>query len=151
MQDRVPTYPGRVTLTQVSGNTYDMVRADQPTQEGTPLNKSNLFDATNETRYGIGTINEAFKMLTKEWTVAVPTTAWSTTATNGFYTATITVSGMKSSYNPLFSLIVTNADLCSDEENAFGLVKGMTTANNSVTFKAIDKPETSINVKVRGV
>lgn len=44
MQDRVPLYPGRVTLTPVAGqaNTYDMARADQPTQEGTPLNKANL-------------------------------------------------------------------------------------------------------------
>ena len=49
MQDRVPLYPGRVTLTPVSGqaNTFDLVRADQPTQEGTPLNKANLLkDAT---------------------------------------------------------------------------------------------------------
>ncbi len=43
--DRVPVYPGRVRLTPVSGlaNTYDMVRADSPVEEGTPLNKS-LFD-----------------------------------------------------------------------------------------------------------
>lgn len=44
MQDRVPRYPGRVTLTPVPGqaNTYDMVRADQPTQMGDALNKANL-------------------------------------------------------------------------------------------------------------
>lgn len=44
MQDRVPLYPGRVTLTPVAGqaNTYDMVRADQPIQEGTPLSKATL-------------------------------------------------------------------------------------------------------------
>ena len=43
--DRIPTYPGRVTLTPVSGaaNTYDLVRADQPIDEGTPINKA-LFD-----------------------------------------------------------------------------------------------------------
>lgn len=49
MQDREPTYPGRVTLTPVSGlaNTYDIERADRPLQEGTPLNKANLLsDAT---------------------------------------------------------------------------------------------------------
>lgn len=42
--DRIPTYPGRVTLTPVSGqtNTYDLVRADQPIQEGTPINKALL-------------------------------------------------------------------------------------------------------------
>lgn len=49
MQDREPTYPGRVTLTPVYGlaNTYDMERADRPLQEGTPLNKASLLkDAT---------------------------------------------------------------------------------------------------------
>lgn len=49
MKDRVPLYPGRVKLTPVSGqeNVYDMVRADQPAQEGTPLNKDSLLkDAT---------------------------------------------------------------------------------------------------------
>ena len=41
--DRVSTYPGRVTLTPVGDNTYDMVRADMPTEEGTPINAA-LFD-----------------------------------------------------------------------------------------------------------
>ena len=49
MQDRVSLYPGRVKLEPVAGqaNTYDLTRADQPTQDGTPLNKANLLsDAT---------------------------------------------------------------------------------------------------------
>lgn len=49
MQNREPTYPGRVTLTPVAGlaNTYDMDRADQPLQQGTPLTKATfLKDAT---------------------------------------------------------------------------------------------------------
>lgn len=43
--DRIPTYPGRVILTPVSGlaNTYDLARADSPLEEGTPINKA-LFD-----------------------------------------------------------------------------------------------------------
>ena len=42
--DRVPTYPGRVTLTPVPGqqNKYDLVRADLPIEEGTPINKALL-------------------------------------------------------------------------------------------------------------
>lgn len=51
MENRQPTYPGRVILTPVPGqeNTYDMVRADNPTVEGTPLNKETLLqDATCE-------------------------------------------------------------------------------------------------------
>lgn len=44
MQDRVSLYPGRVKLEPVAGqaNTYDLTRADQPTQEGTPLSKATL-------------------------------------------------------------------------------------------------------------
>lgn len=44
MTDRLPTYPGRVIMTPVAGavNTYDMVRADVPIEEGTPLNKETM-------------------------------------------------------------------------------------------------------------
>ena len=57
MQDREPTYPGRVTLTPVYGlaNTYDMERADRPLQEGTPLNKANLLKDATAALYGLGT------------------------------------------------------------------------------------------------
>ena len=42
--DRVPLNPGRITLSPVDGmeNTFDMVRADNPTVEGTPINKATL-------------------------------------------------------------------------------------------------------------
>ena len=49
VEDRVPTYQGRVTLTPVGGeeNTFDMVRADLPITEGTPINKK-LFDSKSD-------------------------------------------------------------------------------------------------------
>lgn len=49
VKDRVPTYPGRVVLTPVSGeaNTFDMTRADLPLEEGTPVNKI-LFDSKSD-------------------------------------------------------------------------------------------------------
>ena len=55
MKDRVPLYPGRVKLTPVSGqeNTYDMVRADEPTQEGTPLNKATFLKDATAALYGL--------------------------------------------------------------------------------------------------
>lgn len=70
MQDRVPLYPGRVKLTPVSGqeNTYDMVRADQPTQEGTPLNKANLLSDDVAALLGLGATsvpNDAFRALSR--------------------------------------------------------------------------------------
>ena len=55
MQDRVPLYPGRVTLTPVDGltNTYDMARADEPTQEGTPLNKATFLKDSTASLLGL--------------------------------------------------------------------------------------------------
>ena len=40
VKDRISKFPGRVKLTPVSGqtNVYDMVRADQPLEEGTAIN-----------------------------------------------------------------------------------------------------------------
>lgn len=47
MQDRISQYPGRIKLIPVDANNgiYDVVRADEPTQEGTPLNTANLFSS----------------------------------------------------------------------------------------------------------
>ena len=44
VEDRISTYPGRVVLTPVPGqtNTYDLTRADLPIAEGTPVNKALL-------------------------------------------------------------------------------------------------------------
>lgn len=44
VEDRIPTYPGRVTLTPVAGseNTFDLERADLPITNGTPINKALL-------------------------------------------------------------------------------------------------------------
>ena len=57
MQNREPTYPGRVTLTPVAGlaNTYDMDRADQPLQQGTPLTKATFLKDATAALYGLGT------------------------------------------------------------------------------------------------
>lgn len=44
IKDRVPTYPNRVILNPVPGetNTFDMERADVPREPGTPINKAML-------------------------------------------------------------------------------------------------------------
>ena len=54
--NRVPLYPGRVTLDPVSGNTYDLTRADQPTQVGTPVNAA-LLNAI----YGFDNVETTFQ------------------------------------------------------------------------------------------
>lgn len=49
--DRVPKYAGRIKLTPVSGqaDVFDMARADEPTVEGTPLDKA-TFDSIIQSR-----------------------------------------------------------------------------------------------------
>ena len=56
MKDRVPLHPGRVQLTPVPGqeNTYDMIRADEPTQEGTPLSKATFLKDATAALFGLG-------------------------------------------------------------------------------------------------
>ena len=65
MQNRISTYPGRVKLTPVAGQAdiYDMERADEPIQPGTPLNKSTLLSDTTAEMLGLpstATVNDAF-------------------------------------------------------------------------------------------
>lgn len=65
MQDRTPRYPGRVKLVPVSGqpNVYDMIRADSPTQDGTPINKATLLTDATAAIFGLGakaTPNDVF-------------------------------------------------------------------------------------------
>ena len=71
MRDRIPLYPGRVKLTAVDGQpgVYDMVRADEATEQGTPLSKATLLDDDTASLYGLAgdaaTVNKALKMLGK--------------------------------------------------------------------------------------
>ena len=68
MKDRISLYPGRVKLTPVSGqtNVYDLERADEPLQEGTPLNRDTLLSAEVASFLGLAenaTPSEALKIL----------------------------------------------------------------------------------------
>lgn len=61
--DRASRYPGRVNLAPVSGTTYTMTRADQPTQEGTQIDAGLLnsylgFDNLNTTFNSNGSITQ---------------------------------------------------------------------------------------------
>ena len=68
MTDRVPTKPGRVKLTKEDGTVEYAVleRADEPTQEGTPINKATLLsDATAAMLGGCSTPDGCFARLSK--------------------------------------------------------------------------------------
>lgn len=95
--DRVPTYPGRVVLTPVPGqaNTYDMVRADNPTVEGTPLDKATFDSVVNSRLTGRYYVPGIERSLQYNGPVVaanpIPTSGWvdrsTTKSTNGSYTA----------------------------------------------------------------
>lgn len=86
MQDRVSLHPGRVKLVPVAGqeNTYDMVRADSPTQEGTPLNKDSLLKDATAALFGLGADavpDDAFASLTNCFAQILVTTTPNTKVT----------------------------------------------------------------------
>lgn len=86
MRDRVSLYPGRVKLVPVAGqeNTYDMVRADSPTQDGTPLNKDSLLKDATAALYGLGSDavpDDAFASLTNCFAQILVTTSPNTKVT----------------------------------------------------------------------
>lgn len=58
MKDRIPVNPGRVLITPENGAAAyyaTMTRADNPTQEGTPLNKNSLLKDATAALFGLGT------------------------------------------------------------------------------------------------
>ena len=68
MKDRIPRYAGRIRLTPVQGEqgVYDTERADEPLQNGTPLNKSTLLSGEVENQLGLdenSTPSDAFLKL----------------------------------------------------------------------------------------
>lgn len=57
MKDRIPANPGRVLVTPENGGAAyyaTLTRADNPTQEGTPLNKANLLTDATAALFGLG-------------------------------------------------------------------------------------------------
>ena len=105
--DRVPKYAGRVKLTPVSGqeNIFDMVRADAPTVEGTPIDKA-TFDSITQSRltgrfYQI-TPFPAVKSTTTGTTTPLPTSNWTvtnlTSATSSIYKV-VASSAINSTYS----------------------------------------------------
>ncbi len=155
MKDRIPTQPGRVKITHADGTSEYVTweRADEPTQEGTPINKATLFTDSMGTRYGLpdATPSQGFEMLVKEWSVSVPKSGWSSSKTNGWYTNQIAVSGMKAVYNPIATLVITSAALVDDEQTAWSNIKEIETFDGYIICRAIDVPDISINIRLSGV
>ena len=107
--DRVPLYPGRITLEPVEGteNTWDMKRADEPRVPGTPLNKATLDSIIHSRltgRYYTPSLSRSVVSSRTGVTVnPLPTSGWAgvtlTRATSGEYVITAS-SSHNSSYSP---------------------------------------------------
>ena len=154
MQDRQPTKPNRIKITFDDGSVkYGyMERADEPTVEGTPLNKSTLFNSKNTERFACELPSEAFGLLSQEPVVVIPASGWSSSVDEeGYYTNRVDVEGMSENYSPIFSVVLTSALTVSEDEGAFEGIKRMTTHNGYVVFKATDAPTNDIKVKLKGV
>lgn len=79
MKDRIPTYPGRVEVTHEDG-TKELVtvkRADEPTQEGTALNKGNLLDDETVVDYGYSTAVEVTPNMILQKNLLLMNKGWS--------------------------------------------------------------------------
>lgn len=103
--DRVPTYPGRILLTPVDGmpDTFTMSRADEPTVEGTPLDKATLDSIIQSRltgRYYEPTVSRGNDSALTGLTVSpIPTSGWvydaadRLKATSGQYTVKVDSDG----------------------------------------------------------
>ena len=151
MIDRQPTKPGRIKLTPdpSADGYYYMERADEPTAEGTAINKATLFNSTNSERYSCDLPSGAFELLTKEWQVSVPAAGWSAAVNEeGYYTQTIAVEGMKSVYQPNFMPLYGIAADVDTVDKVFIDIKRMITSNGNVTFMATKAPTNDITIRV---
>ena len=82
IKDRVPTYPGRMLLKPVEGmpNYFEIVRADEPVVEGTPLDRAAFMSIIHSRltgRYYEPTVSRAADASQSGLTVSpIPTSGW---------------------------------------------------------------------------
>lgn len=114
IKDRVPRYPGRYKITPVEGKPdfFDLVRADEPTEPGTPLDKATLDGITKNRLTGryydlsaskvtLSTSGGAFNPLPVSWnttTEGANSGGYSVTASGGISTIYRAFDGATSTY-----------------------------------------------------
>lgn len=143
MQDRVPLYPGRVKMTPVAGqaNTFDMVRADDPTKAGTPLNKATLLKDATAALYGMGTgavPDDVFAEIGKYkqyWWKRIPVVWRDAYATLGDVTSVETCGNSSSSYTYSISY---SASYSVDSSGNVTLVSPSTLSVSYTNYTAIN-------------
>ena len=158
MKDRVPTYPNRVILNPVAGqeNTYDIVRADEPQQEGTPLNKATLLDDVTAEKLGLSgdpTVSQALAgILQKPIQATLTVSGW--TAVTGGDTQSVAVAGLlttddtRTRVDPVRSESGSQANdeafTCLQEPGAYVGCQ----QDGYLYCRVVNKPTTAINLQV---
>lgn len=84
-KDRIPTYPGRIEIIPVEGkpNTYTMKRADEPLEEGTPVDKAtfeSIIQSRLTGRYYNLAANATIKRTASGAASPLPSSNWVVTA-----------------------------------------------------------------------
>ena len=154
MQDRQPTKPNRVKLTLEDGTVLVgvLVRNDEPTVPGTPINKNTLFSNENSEKYACELPSEAFDLISRDIDVTVPVSGWSAAVGgDGYFYNIVDANGVKESHSPMFGMAPVAVANLDEARNAFALIDRMVTHDNSVTFKAAEKPEVDVIVRIKGV
>lgn len=154
MLDRQPTKPNRIKLTDDNGNIkyYTMERADEPTTEGTPLNKATLFSSTNEELYQCSVPSEAFDRLARVVEVRLPVSGWSTKRDeNGWFYQRVNVTGMSARRTPIVSLKVTSAENQIKEEYCYGYIKKVETYDGYIICRIVNMIDTNLTIELKGV
>lgn len=142
MKDRKPRYPGRVLITPELGSAYyaTLTAADDPEDEGTPLNKATFLtdEVAAALRLGIDdpTPNDAFRVMaqTQTYTVEVPV-SWTADTANGNFYQSVAVTGVLSVDNPTVDIVLgSNATTNEDLKDAWSLIDRVVTYDGAVTL-----------------
>ena len=139
--DRVPTHAGRMLLRPVAGmpDTFVLERADEPTVEGTPLDKA-TFDSIIQSRltgrYYLPTVSKTVKSKQTLKTNPIPASGWTMNSAG--------LSGVSGAYtvaaNSLYGSYTPEKALDGDESTDY-----RSDADGEITFKIIFPA--AINIK----
>lgn len=144
MQDRVSASPGRVLITPESGEAYyaTIERADNPTVEGTPLNKENLLKDRTASILGLtpeAVVDDAFMALI----IGADNYGFKLHVTfeNGVPYSNAPISGLKDFYG--------NSLYTDENGDAFGVSK-TSTANITISSIYVDIAQKSVDLVANG-
>lgn len=147
--DRISTYKGRYELTPVPGqpNKFDITRADEPIQDGTPLTKKNVLQDDTAAMVGLDedcTLDDFLKILANGAVSLVefelPAANWS--GTSKPFTQTVTVNGVLSDETK--QAIWPTPKIASMSAWDTASIKAVNQDFNSLTFQCQKKPTSNI-------